>query len=84
MPYSEIVDGKVFDYHFKYLGGSGGTFNFYIGDLFVGQVFKRKKGVWDAVPWTKNPIGVVNGFRSRLDAAEYCLKWFRENRNENT
>jgi len=73
--YSTIVNGKVLDWHFKSLGPTCLS-AFYIGDVYVGQVGKMRKGNWSAACGNKPSAGLcpVNGFRSRLDAAEFLLK----------
>ena len=77
MPYSQIVDGKVLDYHFKRLqvfeNGSN-HYLFSIGDIPIGQVFRMGKGNWTAVSRHPNPLGCIDGLRSRLDCCTILLK----------
>ena len=70
--YSHIINGKVLNFHFK--TREQGTV-FYIGDIFIGTLyFMHNK--WSAVSWYENPYGVDNGFKTRLDAAEFLLNVF--------
>jgi hypothetical protein len=73
MPYSEVVDGKVLDYHFKPLKINEG-YNFCIGDIHVGQVFRLGRNKWAAVTNYAHPLFPVYGLATRLDAAELLLK----------
>lgn len=74
---SEIVDGKVLDWRFK--RRKVDTL-FYIGDIFVGQIFKIGKS-WSAVSRIPTTMGVIHGFRTRGDAARLLLKIRRINGN---
>lgn len=74
MPYSCIIDGKVLDYHYKKSKVNDFQYNFYIGDIFVGQVFQINQHRWSAVSAMPNVYGVVEGFGSRFWASEYLLK----------
>jgi hypothetical protein len=38
---STIVDGKVLDHRYKKIGDF--IYNFYVGDIFIGQVFNMGK-----------------------------------------
>lgn len=70
--YSCIVDGKVLDYKFV---KTEVCYNFYIGDIFIGQIFKWGKHNWTAIPFHKNTNGIsVYGFGTRLLASDYLLK----------
>ncbi len=75
MPLSTIYNGEVLDWHFK-KGGQDFIYNFYIGDILIGQIFHIKKS-WDAVSWYPNNVCPVNGFRTRYDAAEFLLRLWR-------
>ena len=83
---SLIVNGKVLDYKFKKT--VDGIYAFYIGDILIGQVF-RIANHWSAVSTepsrqlTYSPgidefilysMSMVDGFKSRLFAADYMLK----------
>ena len=77
--YSAVVDGKVLDYRFvkNEVGAC-----FYVGNILVGQVFNMRKGHWSAVSSYENPYGPVDGFATRLDAAQYLLKVFHKHKKE--
>jgi|GEM_PF-5663219 len=73
MACSVIVDGKVLD--FVYRKSLEFSYNFYIGDVLVGQVFRAGRGNWTAVSWKKpSKLCPVEGFRSRYHASEFLLK----------
>jgi hypothetical protein len=70
--YSSIVDGKVLDFYFK--RQTEGTYAFYLGNIFVGQVFHIGKS-WSCVSQrTHNDLCPVDGFRTRYHAAEMLLR----------
>lgn len=83
MPYSEIVDGRVLDYSFTKSPRKDDitVYNFYIGDIYIGQIFKGRR-TWDVVSGFENKYGVVKGFVSRMDAAEYLLQVYRTVKEE--
>ena len=70
--YSQIVDRKVLDYHYKKMKHNNGYF-FYIGDIYIGQMYKIRD-YWAIVPRTKCKICPINGFINRYYAAETLLK----------
>lgn len=72
--YLIIVDGKVLDYKFKKHKAADFIYSFYIGDIFVGQLFRMRKNGWSCVPRDSYPLSPMDGFRSRFDAAECLLK----------
>lgn len=77
MPISQIVDGKVLDWHFKQLKlfeDSTGPYSFCIGDTPLGQVFKMGKHEWTAISNKPHPFNGVDGFGTRYAAAKYILK----------
>lgn len=76
--YSSVVDGKVHDWKFT-RSASGSPelliWNFFLGETFIGQLFKLKKSGWcPAVHHTPCPFGGVDGFATRFDAAMYMLQ----------
>ena len=72
--YSAIVDGKVLDYHYKKIEHLNEAYYFYVGDIHLGMITKRRTG-WCAVSMhTPCPYGVINGFNSRTSAAEFILQ----------
>ena len=71
--YSVIVNGVSFDYGFKKL--SEICYAFYVGSTLVGQLFKFSKNNWSDVSWkTPSKLCPVDGFRTRLSAAQFLLK----------
>lgn len=73
--YSVVHNGKVLD--FKYKRQNDFTVAFYIGDIFIGQIFKLERK-YSAVIWREIPANnarrQVNGFASRYDASQYMLE----------
>ncbi len=68
-----IVDGKVLDFKYKKLNEF--TYAFYIGDIYIGQVFNMDTS-WTAVGRPANDtksLGPINGFKNRYYASEYLL-----------
>jgi hypothetical protein len=76
--YSCNVDGKVLDWKFTKSKASSGTeitWNFFLGETFIGQMVKARRSGWDPyVHHTRCPFGGLQGFATRYDAAEYMLK----------
>ena len=70
--YSVIINGEVLDYRFKKLQ-TGFHYAFYVGDIYVGQVFNMGK-YWSAVAADGNSLCPINGFKNRLYACEILLK----------
>ena len=68
-----VYEGKVLDWHFKKRPSDT---LFYIGDIFVGQLFKIGK-TWSGLPAhpRDNDRSLVDGFRSRVDACQYLLQY---------
>jgi len=71
--YSCIVEGKVLDYKFKRSTVSNYLYYFFIGDIYIGQIYKMKKS-WAGVGKATHKLNSLNGFKTRLDAAEFLLK----------
>lgn len=69
--YSAIVDGEVLDFHFKLLIKD--QYGFYLGNIFVGQIFHCNKS-WSCVSYKPHELNPVSGFKTRYDAAEMLLK----------
>lgn len=75
MPSSVCVNGKVFDFHYK--ATTNFIYSFFIGDIFISQIFNMGKRGWSVVLHSEIPAGAlrsVSGFRTRADAAEYALR----------
>ena len=70
--YSIIHDGKVLDYRF--IKRKTDTV-FKCGEILMGQLFKIGKR-WSAVSCYPTTYGVIKGFATRLDAAEYLIQVF--------
>ena len=70
--YSVIINGKVLDFKFKRLNDF--TYNFSVGDIFLGQIYHIDKS-WSCVSFlASSDLCPINGFRTRFDAAEMLLK----------
>lgn len=76
----ELVDGKVLDYHFYQRNEDT---CFFIGDKCLGTIWKMRFG-WTAASLFENRYGPMNGFKTRMDAAQYLLKVFRKHREDKT
>ena len=70
--YSCCYQGKVLDFHYK-KAGIPNAYNFYIGDIFLGQIFKLRKNNWSAVSFYPDKRGHQGGFGCRFYASEYLL-----------
>jgi hypothetical protein len=68
---SLVVNGKVLDYKFKKT--VDGIYAFYIGDILIGQAFKMRRD-WSAVSIICERMSKVDGFKTRIRAADYMLK----------
>jgi len=78
MPYSVIHCGKVLDFHYKKAKHlSKGTVNFYIGDIFIGIIFRMGKEEYSAVPKEPCAFAPVDGFKSRFHASKFMLEYQR-------
>jgi len=69
--YSVIHQGKVLDFHFKKM--SNYCYNFSVGDIFIGQIFKLRKHSWSGISF-HNVRGSMDGFGCRFYAAQYLLR----------
>jgi len=69
---SAIVDGKVLDFKFKN-GGQDFLTLFYIGNIFVGQIFKMRHG-WTVVGKSPNVLSPIDGIATRWQAAQLLLR----------
>jgi hypothetical protein len=76
--YCEIVDDEVLPYKFKQRKVDT---VFYIGNTVIGTIYKIS-GKWAAVSYYENRYGNVNGFATRMDAAQYLLQVFRVHKNK--
>lgn len=69
---SSIVDGKVLDWHWK--KRETDTL-FYVGDIFIGQLFNGERSGWSAVYRNPTGLGCVDGFKTRYTASNFMLKF---------
>jgi len=53
-----------------------------IGNIVIGTIYKIN-GKWAAVSYYENKYGNVNGFATRMDAAQYLLQVFRVHKKQN-
>ena len=83
--YSTMIKGKVYD--FKFVKRDIDTVFKLVhkeDSITMGQLFKMRKGTWSAVGLPKNSehmeinkgIYPVDGFRTRMDAAEFILEMY--------
>ena len=77
--YSEIVDGNVLPFKFKKRKTDT---VFSVGNITIGTLYNIRDK-WSAVSVYENHYGVIKGFSTRLDAAEYLLQVFRQHREKN-
>jgi hypothetical protein len=69
--YSTVWNGEVLDWRFKIRKVDT---LFYIGEIFIGHIFKISENNWSAVGKTPNKLCPVPGFGSRHYAANFLLK----------
>ena len=69
--YSINYEGKILDYRYKQLADF--IYAFYVGDIYVGQLFRMGKQCWSCVSSKPHRLSPVDGFRSRLYAAQFLL-----------
>ena len=72
---SSVVDGKVLDWHWK---KRSNDYLFYIGDIFIGQVWNMGVHGWTALHRESNSIGLAEGFKTRYDASHFLLKFEKD------
>lgn len=69
---SSIVEDKVLDWKWKRYNY---RYTFFIGDIFIGQVFNMDKLGWTALHRDHQPIGLVEGFKTKYAASHFLLKF---------
>lgn len=69
---SSVVNGKVLDWHWK---NRKTDVLFYVGDIYIGQLFNRRVCGWAALHKTPNEIGLAEGFKTRYAASHFLLKF---------
>lgn len=72
---SSIVNGKVLDWRWK--KREVDTL-FYVGDIFIGQLFNLGKLGWSAVHREPQTMGAVDGFKTRYAASHFLLKFEKD------
>jgi len=77
--FSHVVDGKVLDVHCKKVKSNKGHYIVYLGDIYLGQVFKLRFG-WSVVTAQVHPFMGLSGFISKWKAYEVLLKAFDDSR----
>jgi len=70
--YSVNYKGKILDYRYKRLVDF--IYAFYVGDIYVGQLFRMHKHCWSCVSGKPSKLSPVDGFKSRFYAAQFLLK----------
>lgn len=73
--HSLVLDGKVLDFKYKKDKDNFRTL-FYVGDIFVGQIFHESTGKWAVVGSGNNNFALypIHGFATRWDASQFLLK----------
>lgn len=72
--YSATIKGKVLPYTYK---KNEVCTNFYIGDIFLGQIFKMHND-WSVVSWhTPKGYNSVSGLKTKTDCCEWLIKMYR-------
>jgi len=71
---SSVTGDKVLDWHYKKLPV---CYNFFLGDICIGQIFKFSKHNWSAVP-IFIPSKSINGFGSRYHASNYMVELYQK------
>lgn len=69
---SSVIEGKVLDWKWK--KRKTDTL-FYIGDIYIGQLFFFKNKGWSALHRLPQSIGLVEGFKTRYAASNFLLKF---------
>lgn len=69
---SSVVNGKVLDWHWK---KRQQDYLFYVGDIYVGQLFNHGASGWASLHRGSNPVGLVEGFKTRYAASHFLLKF---------
>lgn len=78
--YSHIVDGKVLDISTKKCKDIKGRYIVYLGQTYIGQLYKMKFG-WSVVTANPHPFSGLTGFINKWKAYEILIKAFDDNRN---
>ena len=82
MPFSHIVNGKVLDVTTKKLSKTSPAIAVYLGDEYIGQIFKMRFG-WDVVPrYPVQPLGIISGVINKWKTYEILLKLYDHHHNK--
>jgi hypothetical protein len=75
-------DKQVMDYHYK--RHNKDIVNFFVGDIFLGQIIKSWDGEYTAIPYKNRSVAeTVRGFNTRLRAAQYLIQVCMKEENDN-
>jgi len=69
---SSNVEGQILDWHWE---KRQTDYLFFVGDIYIGQVFKMPRDKWSALHRHPQNVGLVDGFKSRYDASHFLLKF---------
>lgn len=67
---SSVINGKVLDWHWKKRETDS---LFYVGDIYIGQLFNRGICGWTALR-TLPSVELVEGFKTRYAASNFLIK----------
>ena len=70
--FSVIVGDKVLDCRYKRMNEF--TYSMWLGDAYVGQLFRMRNRRWTVVGATPNKLCPIDGLATRDDATELLLK----------
>jgi len=70
--HSVNIKGKVLDFYYKKRELEG-NYSFYIGDIFIGQVFNMGR-YWSCVSGKPHEFSLVDGFKTRFHASVFMLR----------
>ena len=71
---SLVLDGEVLDFHFKRCTVQPWRVTFYVGDIYIGQIFKSRRRSYSIVGKTPHPLSPISGLATRWQAANLLLK----------
>ena len=73
--YSVIVDGQVKDIKYKKMGLEFPSYNVFLGDVVIAQIFKSSKREWSVVVFGETThLRKVDGFSNRERCVIYALR----------
>lgn len=80
MSYSHIVNGKVLDVTSKKCKYLQGRYVVYLGEIYIGQIYKMKLGHWDILTAWSSPFNGLSGFVNKYKCYDVLLKAFEQNK----